>query len=115
MRITVIPADRWIRRDEVAVNLPDWPFSDDNIHAIQWLDSEGEIEYTGQPKPVNEVITDYAIIEPYLEALDTYLASLALEPEPAPIPEPPVELTPAEKLAASGLTVEELKALLGLD
>ena len=36
-------------------------------------------------------------------------------PEPAPIPEPPVELTPAEKLAASGLTVEELKSLLGLD
>ena len=36
-------------------------------------------------------------------------------PEPAPIPEPPVELTPAEKLAASGLTVDELKSLLGLD
>lgn len=31
-----------------------------------------------------------------------------------PQPEPPVELTPAEKLAASGLTVKELKALLGL-
>ena len=26
----------------------------------------------------------------------------------------PIELTPAEKLAASGLTVEELKTLLGL-
>ena len=36
-------------------------------------------------------------------------------PEPAPEPEPPVELTPAEKLAASGLTVDELKSLLGLD
>ena len=32
-----------------------------------------------------------------------------------PQPEPPPELTPAEKLAASGLTVEELKELLGLD
>jgi hypothetical protein len=31
-----------------------------------------------------------------------------------PVPVPPVPLTPAEKLAASGLTVEELKALLGL-
>ena len=114
MRITVIPADRWIRRDEVAVNLPEWPFEDAHIHAIQWLDSEGEIEYAGQPKPVNEVITDYAILEPYLEALDGYLASLALEPEPAPEPVAPVELTPAEKLAASGLTVDELKVLLGL-
>jgi hypothetical protein len=37
------------------------------------------------------------------------------EPEPAPEPKPPVELTPAEKLAQSGLTVAELKELLGLD
>ena len=34
-------------------------------------------------------------------------------PEPAPAPPaPPAPLTPAEKLAAAGLTVEELKALL---
>jgi hypothetical protein len=32
-----------------------------------------------------------------------------------PQPEPPADLTPAEKLAASGLTVAELKTLLGLD
>ena len=37
-------------------------------------------------------------------------------PEPEPEPEPPVlvKLTPAETLAASGLTVDELKELLGL-
>ena len=35
-------------------------------------------------------------------------------PEPAdPIPEP-VELTPAEKLANAGLSVDELKELLGI-
>jgi hypothetical protein len=38
-----------------------------------------------------------------------------LEIQSRPQPEPPVELTPAEKLTASGLTVDELKALLGLD
>lgn len=38
-----------------------------------------------------------------------------LEIQSRPQPEPPVELTPAEKLAASGLTVDELKELLGLD
>ena len=38
----------------------------------------------------------------------------APEPEPLPEPEPPAELTPAEKLAKSGLTVAELKELLGL-
>ena len=46
------------------------------------------------------------ILQPWLEAGNT--------PDPAPTPEPPVPLTPAEKLAQSGLTVAELKALLGL-
>ena len=32
-----------------------------------------------------------------------------------PQPEPPAVLTPAQKLAAAGLTVHELKTLLGLD
>ena len=56
------------------------------------------------PDPAN---TDYAAYLQWVEQGGT--------PEPAPIPEPPVELTPAEKLAASGLTVDELKELLGLD
>jgi hypothetical protein len=55
------------------------------------------------PDPAN---TDYAAYLEWVEAGNT--------PEPAPEPEPPVELTPAEKLAASGLTVAELKSLLGL-
>ena len=41
-------------------------------------------------------------------------------PEPEPEPEPesisePVELTPEQRLAAAGLTVAELRTLLGLD
>lgn len=55
------------------------------------------------PDPAN---TDYAAFLAWLEAGNT--------PDPAPTPEPPVPLTPAERLAASGLTVAELKALLGL-
>jgi hypothetical protein len=38
------------------------------------------------------------------------IAETQSRPQPTPVP----ELTPAEKLAASGLTVEELKQLLGL-
>jgi len=47
----------------------------------------------------------------------TYLEWVAAgnEPDPAPVPAPAPVLTPAEKLAASGLTVAELKELLGLD
>ena len=55
------------------------------------------------PDPANR---DFAEFVAWLEAGNT--------PEPAPTPEPPVPLTPAEKLAASGLTVSELKTLLGL-
>lgn len=43
-----------------------------------------------------------------------YLAWVEEGNTPLPAPEPIVP-TPAEKLAASGLTVDELKALLGLD
>ena len=43
---------------------------------------------------------------------DEFLASGAVAADYVAPPEPPAPLTPAEKLAAAGLTVEELKALL---
>ena len=91
MRITIIPEDRWIRRDGDQANLPDWPFDDAAIHAIQWYGADGEIEYEGRPKPANEAITDPAILAPYLTALDEHLASLPTE-EPEPTAEEEVEL-----------------------
>jgi hypothetical protein len=74
MRVTVIPEDRWIRRDSDQVNLSDWPFDDASIHAIQWYGEDGEIEYEGRPKPPNKTITDPTILNPYLDALDQQLA-----------------------------------------
>jgi hypothetical protein len=53
------------------------------------------------PDPAN---SDYAAYLQWLSEGNT--------PLPAPEPPKPAEPTPAEKLAAAGLTVEELKALL---
>ena len=56
---------------------------------------------------VNVITGEQQVIE--LSAEET------AEIQSCPQPEPPAELTPVEKLAASGLTVAELKDLLGLD
>jgi hypothetical protein len=73
MRVTVIPEDKWIRRDGDSATLENWPFNDEGIHAIQWYDDHGEIERKGNPKPVNEAIANFSIVQPYVTVLDAYL------------------------------------------
>lgn len=80
MRVIIVPSDRFIRRDDDAVNLPTWPFDDETIHAIQWYETHGEIEYNGTPKPLNKSINKPDVLLPYLEALDDYLANRPVEP-----------------------------------
>jgi len=74
--------------------------------------------YQGEELPSIKRISDNASIpfDPANTDYQVYLAWVAEgnEPLPAdPIPEPE-PLTPQQKLEASGLTVEELRELLGL-
>jgi hypothetical protein len=74
------------------------------VEQVTIIKDNGNDQYTSFPAdPENP---NYAAFLAWCEAGNT--------PEPAPEPEPVPELTPAEKLAASGLTVEELKQLLGI-
>ena len=56
------------------------------------------------PDPAN---TDYVAFLDWVAAGNT--------PEPSPVVAPPAPLTTEQKLEAAGLTVDELKSLLGLD
>jgi hypothetical protein len=69
--------------------------------SVQAWDKSGQFLMAIPPDAGN---TDYQAYLAWLEAGNT--------PEPAPKAPRPVKLTPAEKLKAVGLTVEELKALL---
>jgi hypothetical protein len=76
--------------------MPEW------MNIIQRIDADGEV-YSIPPDPAN---TDY---QQYLEWVSQ--GNTPIPPDPIPEPEP---LTPQQKLEQSGLTVEELKELLGL-
>jgi hypothetical protein len=73
MRVTVVPEDHLIIRDETAVHLPEWPFEDGHIHAIQFRDGEGEIELKGPP-PTNKPFEGLEPLQPYLSYLDSWLS-----------------------------------------
>ena len=69
------------------------------VNGIFQIDGVGNI-------PLDPANTDY---QQYLKWLEE--GNTPLPPDPIPEPEP---LTPQQKLEAAGLTIEELKELLGL-
>lgn len=60
--ITVIPSDKTIIINGEAL-IFDF-VADENIHAIQWYDGAGHIEYTSA---LNEPVTEYANVKPYAD------------------------------------------------
>lgn len=62
MRLTIIPSDGKVNVDNEFFEFLDLSSCNvpENIHALQWYESSGEIEFLNNPdrtKPLNEVIT----------------------------------------------------------
>jgi hypothetical protein len=68
--------------------------------------------YATTIEPPKVILPEVAVFKNNKWKVETLPPPTKSEPEPKSTN--PVELTPAEKLAASGLTIEELKTLLGL-
>jgi hypothetical protein len=57
MKLTIIPADGAVYKNNYAFIGLNLSFVPNNIHALQWYETEGEIEFIGKPKPQNEIIS----------------------------------------------------------
>jgi len=83
MKISIIPQDNRIVVDGKTVDLDDddirWEFEDEHIHAIQWRDSTGEIEYEdldGKDALPNKSFGQDefdTIVQPYLSFFEKFL------------------------------------------
>lgn len=70
MRLTVIYDDHFISVDGYGIHFADnWPFDEENIHAIQWYNDHGELEYKNTDP--NYEFTDYITIEKYISHFNT--------------------------------------------
>jgi myosin heavy subunit len=67
MRVTVIPPDKTITIDgrQIRFSPEDWDFDDDHIHAIQWFDNHGEIEWVTTDD--NEELVTIGMVQPYID------------------------------------------------
>jgi hypothetical protein len=89
MRITIIPADGFVSIDNVGFGSLDLSSLPTSIHALQWYDTDGEIERKDSRGRVisNETITD---ITPYQSAIDAWQAAKnAAEEEQTPSADEP--------------------------
>lgn len=58
MRLTIIRADGAVYKDSLPYTGLDLSNIPANVHALQWYETEGEIEFNGRPKPQNELISE---------------------------------------------------------
>ena len=97
MRVTIIPTDGFVSVDGEGYSGLDLTFMDSDIHALQWYETEGELEIQDAR---GRVIENRPIdsLEPYQPALDAWQAAKdAAEAEAAAAAqttEPPAEEQP---------------------
>ena len=87
MRLTIIPSDKKVGVDELFFDNLDLSACaiPANIHALQWYDTEGEVEFINNPdrtKPQNELISELpawanACVNIWNQAKTSYDAALA--------------------------------------
>jgi hypothetical protein len=58
MRLTIIPVDSAVYKDGIYFSGLDLAAVPANVHALQWYETEGEVEFNGKPKPQNETISE---------------------------------------------------------
>lgn len=61
MKLTIIPVDGAVYKDGYSYNGLDLSAAPSNVHALQWKDTKGWIEFTDNDdgtKPQNEAITE---------------------------------------------------------
>ena len=63
MRLTIIPSDGAVYKDGVCYSSLVWEDTPSSVHALQWYDDRGWIEYVDENpydniKPANENITE---------------------------------------------------------
>ena len=80
MRVTIIPSDHFVGVDGIGFDGIDMSSVPTEIHAVQWYDTWGEVEYENisapteeDPnriiKPQNEIISD---LSPYQSVIDLW-------------------------------------------
>ena len=84
MKLTIIPSDGAVYENGVCYSGLSWAGTPANVHALQWVDTAGWIEYTdGTPNEDIGVLPDWAL---NAEAAWTQ-ANTPKPPPPAPTPE----------------------------
>lgn len=81
MKLSIIPSDGAVYEDELCYSGLTWEGTPLNVHALQWQDIAGWIEYIDQPNEDIASIPEWA---------DNAMAAWTVANTPTPPPEPPV-------------------------